>query len=92
MPLIVNTIFSYIKRGGSRGGSGGLLKPPVQPPAFKSHLKMKSFGLNETKFFHFHGIFKTNEIKSEKRTRPTFIAMNTISRNHGLAPNQKFNI
>ena len=29
-------------------------------------MKMKSFGLNETKLSHFHGIFKKNEIKSVK--------------------------
>ena len=35
-------------------------------------MKMKYFGLSETKFetklFHFHGIFRANEIKSAKRT------------------------
>ena len=35
-------------------------------------MKMKLFGLNETKLFHFHGIFKKNEIKSVTLT-PTSI-------------------
>ena len=45
---------------------------------------MKSFGLSETKLFHFHGIFKKNEIKSAKPTTTvTFIHMNPLSRNPG---------
>ena len=35
---------------------------------FKYTMKVKLFGLSETKLFHFHGIFKTNEIQSTKRT------------------------
>ena len=35
-------------------------------------MKMKLFGLSETKLFHFHGIFNKNEIKSAKRTLHTF--------------------
>ena len=31
-------------------------------------MEMKLLSLSETKLFHFHGIFKKNEIKSEKRT------------------------
>ena len=40
---------------------------------------MKSFGLSETKLFHFHGIFKKKEIKSAC----TFIHMNPLPRNPG---------
>ena len=50
--------------GRSRGGSGGSLKPPHPSPVFKYPMKMK--------LFHFHGIFKKNEIKSAKRTPYTF--------------------
>ena len=35
--------------------------------AIKYPMKMKYFGLTETKLLHFHGIFKINEIKSAKR-------------------------
>ena len=31
--------------------------PPPPPPVFKYPMKMKEFGLIETKLFHFHGIF-----------------------------------
>ena len=48
--------------GGSRGGS------PLPLPVIKYPMKMKQFGLTETKLFHFHGKFKINEIKSAKRT------------------------
>ena len=41
---------------------------PQRTPVFKYPMKMKLFGLSETKLFHFHGIFKKNEIKSAKRT------------------------
>ena len=30
----------------------------LPPPVFKYPMKMKEFGLSETKVFHFHGIFK----------------------------------
>ena len=48
-------------------------------------MKMKYFGLNETKLFHFHGIFKKNEIKSAKRNPDPFIHMNPLE-NPGSAP------
>ena len=35
--------------------------------SFLNILGKKQFGLNETKLFHFHGIFKKNEIKSAKQ-------------------------
>ena len=38
-------------------------------PAIKYSMKMKKFGLDETKLFHFHRIFKINEIKSTKRNQ-----------------------
>ena len=41
---------------------------------------MKSFGLSETKLFHFHGIFKKKKISTPTRT---FIHMNPLSRNPG---------
>ena len=31
---------------------------PLPAPVFKYPMKMKSFGLSETKWFHFHGILK----------------------------------
>ena len=37
-------------------------------PAIKYSMKMKLFGLDETKLFHFHKRFKINEIKSTKQT------------------------
>ena len=42
--------------GGSRGVQGVRLNP--LPLVFKYPIKMKWFGLSETKLFHFHGIFK----------------------------------
>ena len=53
--------------GESRKVSGGSLKSPSLFPILKYPVKMKN-GPNETKIFHFHGIFKKNEIKSAKRT------------------------
>ena len=35
---------------------------------FEYPMKTKKFGLSETKLFHFHGIFRENDIKSAKRT------------------------
>ena len=35
-------------------------------PAIKYSTEMKLFGLDETKLFHFHRIFKINELKSTK--------------------------
>ena len=65
--------------GGSRAGSGGSSNPPPPPPFLDNPMKMKY----ETKLFHFHGIFKKNEIKSAKLTpNPrNFIHMNPLSRN-----------
>ena len=42
---------------------------PLPAPVFKYPMKMKTFGLSETKLFHFHGIFKQNEIKSANPRR-----------------------
>ena len=44
---------------------------------------MKKIGLSETKLFHFHGIFKKNEIKSAMRTPSSHL--NPPSRNRGTA-------
>ena len=52
--------------GGGSGGGGGGASTPL--PVFKYPMKMKQFGLSETKLFHFHGIFKGNEIKSARQT------------------------
>ena len=54
---------------------------PSLSPVFKYRMKMKLFGLSETKLFYFHGIFKKNKIKSKKQTpyEPLF-------RNPGSAP------
>ena len=43
--------------------------PPL--PIFKYPMKVKQFGLSETKLFRLHGIFRKNEIKSGKRTPTT---------------------
>ena len=45
---------------------------------------MKKFGLSETKLFHFHGIFKKNEIQSAMRTPSSHL--NPPSRNPVSAP------
>ena len=59
---------------GDSGGGGGFALIPLPAPLFRYPMKMKYFGLNETKLFHFHGIFKQNEIKRAKRTHtPLFI-------------------
>ena len=50
--------------GGSRGVHW-VRSNPLPAPSFKYPMKMKQFGLSETKLFHFHGIFKKNEIKSQ---------------------------
>ena len=63
----------HISSGGSRGG---WLEPPSPSPIFKYPMKMKCFG--ETKLFHFHRIFKKNEIKSAKHT-PTSLNIWTPS-------------
>ena len=49
-------------------GGQGVRSQPLNAPVFKYPIKMKYFGLRKTKLFHFHGIFKKNEIKSAKRT------------------------
>ena len=41
-------------------------------PHFKYPMKMKQFGLSETKLFHFHGAFKKNEINQQSEPH-TFI-------------------
>ena len=46
----------------------------------KYPVKMKVFALSEAKLFHFHGIFKKNEI-NHKNEPSTFIHMNPLSRN-----------
>ena len=56
--------------GGSRAGLGGLLEPP-SPPRLK-YVKMKLFGLIETKLFNVHGLFKKNEINQQSKPH-TFI-------------------
>ena len=40
----------------------------VGSPSPLLNILWKEFGLTETKLFHFHGIFKINEIKLAKRT------------------------
>ena len=50
-----------------RGFRGFAWTPPPSPH-FKYPMKMESFGLSETKLFHFHGIYKQNEMKSAKKT------------------------
>ena len=52
--------------------SGGSLETPSWPTIFKYPMKMKQFGLSETKLFHFHGTFMKNEI-SAKRTPHLYI-------------------
>ena len=51
-------------------------------PAIKYSMKMKEFGLDETKLFHFLRIFKINERYKIHKAKPTsFIHMNPLSRN-----------
>ena len=58
----------------SRGRSGVRLNTlPI--PRFNYPTKMKLFGISEAKLFHFHWIFKINEIKSAKRLH-TYIHIN----------------
>ena len=52
---------------------------------FEYPMKTKKFGLSETKLFHFHGIFRENDIKSAKRTPHIVIYMNPGSRIPGSA-------
>ena len=60
--------------GGNPVGAQGVhLNPSLPPPP-------------PFKLFHFHGIFKKNEIKSAKRTRYTFINMNPLFRYPGAVP------
>ena len=63
----------------------GFAGTPSPPSVFKYPMKMRSFGLSETKLSHVHGIFKKNEIKLAKRTY-TFIHTNPLSRNPRSAP------
>ena len=67
---VVLTLLNQRQYQLSFSGGSGALEPPPPPHAsvFKYSMKMKYFGLDETKLFHFHGIFKKNEIKSAKRT------------------------
>ena len=44
--------------------------PLLAPFVFKYPMKMKQFGLSETKLFHFHGIFRKNEINSKRTPTP----------------------
>ena len=46
----------------------GVCLTPSPSLVFKYAMKMKLFGLSETKLFHFHGIFKRNGRKSVKQT------------------------
>ena len=56
---------------------------PSFAPVYKYPMKMQLFGLSETKLFHFHGIFKKNEIKLAS---PSLIHINPLSRDPGLTP------
>ena len=67
--MLYSNTHQHNNSGGSSGGSRGSLEPPSLP-RFKYPMKMKQFGLIETKLFDFHGIFKKNEIKSAKWTPP----------------------
>ena len=49
------------------GGVQGVVCPTL--PDVKYSMKMKYFGLDETKLFNFHRIFKMNEIKSTARNQ-----------------------
>ena len=53
---------------GSRGGSGGPLEPPPCPPFINILKKLNNLVSMRPKEFHFHGIFKKNEIRSANRT------------------------
>ena len=55
--------------------------PPNPIPVFEYHMKMKYFGLNETKLFHVHGMSRKYVIQLAKLT-PTLYT----PRNPGSAP------
>ena len=63
----------------------GSLGLPSPPRGLKNTMKMKLFGLNETKLFHFHGIFKKIVIRLVKRPH-AFIHLSPLSRNPGSTP------
>ena len=67
-------------------GIRGFAQTPSPPPVSKYLM------ISETKLFHFHSIFKKNEIKSAKRTHNSFIHMNPLSRIPGSAPERIFKL
>ena len=61
IPSHIDYIRIHVFMGGSRGDSGVSLEPSSPSPVFKYPMKMKQFGLSETKLCHFHGIFKISK-------------------------------
>ena len=61
----------------------------LEPPSPPYPMKMKQFGLSETKLLHFHGIFYKNEKMSKANTH-TFIHTNPLSRNPGSHSDETF--
>ena len=54
----------------------GSLEPLLPPPIFKYPMKMKLFGLSETKLFDFHRIFEKNEKNQQSEHHiPLYIYM-----------------
>ena len=60
----MNFLFGLIKHSADTEGVQGVrLNTPPHPPYWIYPMKMKLFGLSETKLFYIHGVFKKNEIK-----------------------------
>ena len=59
---------------------------PAPSPVVKYAIRMKLFGLNETKLFHFHGIFKKNKNGISKANPYTLIQMNPLFQKSWIRP------
>ena len=68
MPWLKCDKYEIVQWRIQRGFRGFARTPEPASSFFKYPMKMKYFGLTETKLFHFHGKYKKNEIKSAKRT------------------------
>ena len=68
--LICRLIFTLCMQWRIQRGIMGFPRTFSPHHVYKYPIKMKQFGLSETKLFHFYGIFKKNEIRSEKTKTP----------------------
>ena len=69
-----------VKSAADPDGVQGVRSNPLPTLVFKYPVKRKLFALSEAKLFHFHGIFKKNEINTNSEPS-IFIHMNPLSRN-----------